>query len=326
MHRYVLMGFSEVLAGLPRILSLERKIRTLLRRGEIDLFMPVDYPGLNLRLARYAHRHGVPVLYFISPQVWAWGGWRVARMRGSIDRMALILPFEEEIYRRAGIPAIFVGHPLLDEIDPPPEPKEAPAADEPFNVVIFPGSRMQEVRRMLPPLLGAVGRLRERFPRAVFRLGLAPLIDETDVGLPRAMRQYVKPTRDGVAALGDASLVLAVSGTVTLQSAVSGTPTVVCYRTSTFTYLLGRLLVKIPWIAMPNVLARDAIVPELIQKNATAERIAAEAEALLLDGKRYRLVSERLLALRDRLGKPGGARRVAEAALAMGAGKNGGAS
>jgi lipid-A-disaccharide synthase len=323
MHRYVLMGFAEVIAGLPRILSLEGKIRALLRSGGIDLFMPVDYPGLNLRLARYARRHGVPVLYFISPQVWAWGGWRVARMRGSIDRMALILPFEEEIYRRAGIPASFVGHPLLDEVAAPPMPKEAPGVDDAFTVVIFPGSRMQEVSRLLTPLLGAAERLHERFPRAVFKLGLAPLIDGKDIELPRAVRPYVEPTRAGVAALRDASLVLAVSGTVTLQSAISGTPTVVCYRTSTFTYLLGRLLVKIPWIAMPNVIAREAIVPELIQKEATAERIASAAAALLLDPERYRRVSERLLALRDRLGEPGGSLRVARAALSLAAGGNG---
>jgi lipid-A-disaccharide synthase len=147
MYRYAFMGFAEVLSGLPRVLALERRIRSLLRGGGIDLFMPVDYPGLNLRLARYAHRHGVPVLYFVSPQVWAWGDWRIARMRGSIDLMASILPFEEKIYRRAGIPALFVGHPMCDEIAAPPRPKEAPRDDEVFSVVLFPGSRAQEVAR-----------------------------------------------------------------------------------------------------------------------------------------------------------------------------------
>jgi lipid-A-disaccharide synthase len=322
MHRYVFMGFAEVLANLPRILALERRIRSLLRSGRVDLFMPVDYPGLNLRLARYAHRHGVPVLYFISPQVWAWGKWRVERMRGSIDLMALILPFEEEIYRRAGIPAAFVGHPLLDEIDAANLPKEVPAANEPFTIVLFPGSRRQEVSRMLPPLLGAAGRLRARFPRAAFMLGIAPLMDEGDIHIPAAMRSYVKPTRAGLNALQEASLVIAVSGTVTLQSAISGTPTVVCYRTSAFTYLIGRLLVRIPWIAMPNILAGDRIVPELIQRDATAERIAAEAENLLLDAGRYRRVSERLLVLRDRLEGRGGAARVAEIALGMASGRS----
>lgn len=321
MRRYAFMGFAEVLSGLPRVLALERKIRALLRGGEIDLFMPVDYPGLNLRLARYAHRCGVPVLYFISPQVWAWGGWRVARMRGSIDLMALILPFEERIYRRAGIPALFVGHPACDEIAAPSAPKEAPAADEPFSIVIFPGSRAQEVRRLLPPLLGAAEILHERFPHVSFKLGLAPLLDEGDVPVPPAMRAYVAVTRDGVAELQDAALVLAVSGTVTLQSAISGTPIVVCYKTSAFTFHLGRMLVSIPWIAMPNVLLGRYVVPELIQGDATAERIADEARSLLLDADRYRRTAGELLDLRRLLHGPGGASRVARVAACMAAGK-----
>lgn len=322
MRRYAFMGFAEVLAGLPRVLALERRIRSLLRGGAIDLFMPVDYPGLNLRLARYAHGHGVPVLYFISPQVWAWGGSRVKRMRGSIDLMALILPFEEKIYRRAGIPALFVGHPMCDEIAAPPGPKEAPRADEPFSVVLFPGSRAQEVARLLPPLLGAAGRLHERFPRAVFKLGLAPLIDERDIPVPREMRDYVEITRDGVAELPGAALVLAASGTVTLQSAISGTPTVVCYKTSPFTFCVGRMLVKIPWIAMPNVLAGRRLVPELIQGDATAERIARESMGLLLDGKRYRRVAGDLLAIRQLLRGPGGAARVAGLGAGMARGES----
>jgi lipid-A-disaccharide synthase len=317
MHRYAFMGFAEVLAGLPRILALESRIRALLGSGDVDLFMPVDYPGLNLRLARYARKHGVPVLYFISPQVWAWGGWRISRMRGSIDLIALILPFEEEIYRRAGIPAAFVGHPMLDEIEAPPGPKKVPGADEPFSIVLFPGSRSQEVRRMVPFLLGAAELLHARFPRASFTLGLAPLIDEHDVPLTPEMRSYVEITRNGVAALREASLVLAVSGTVTLQAAISGTPTVVCYKTSAFTFCLGRLLVKIPWIAMPNVLAGRAIVPELIQGRATPGRVAGEACKLLLDGERYRRVSEELLSLRAMLAGPGGAAGVAAMAAAM---------
>ncbi len=321
MHRYAFMGFAEVLAGLPRILELERRIRALLGSGDIDLFMPVDYPGLNLRLARYAKKHGVPVLYFISPQVWAWGGWRISRMRGSIDLIALILPFEEKIYRGAGIPSVFVGHPMLDEIEAPPYPKKAPGSDEPFSIVLFPGSRRQEVTRMAPLLLGAAELLHARFPRAAFTLGLAPLIDARDVSLPLEMRSYVTMTQNGVAALPEASLVLAVSGTVTLQAAISGTPAVVCYKTSAFTFCLGRLLVRIPWIAMPNVLAGRAIVPELIQGRATPGRIAGEACKLLLDGERYRRVSGELLSLRAMLEGPGGAARVAAMAAAMSRGE-----
>lgn len=174
---------------------------------------------------------------------------------------------------------------------------------------------------MVPLLLGAAAILHARFPRAAFTLGLAPLIDERDVPVPTEMRSYVEMTQNGVAALREASLVLAVSGTVTLQAAISGTPTVVCYKTSAFTFCLGRLLVKIPWIAMPNVLAGRAIVPELVQGRATPGRIAGEACKLLLEVERYRRVSEDLLSLRAMLAGPGGAARVAAMAAAMSEGK-----
>jgi lipid-A-disaccharide synthase len=319
MHRYAVMGFFEVLAKLPRFVALERRLRMLIAGG-VDLFIPVDYPGMNLRLAGYARRKGTPVMYFISPQVWAWGMWRMRKMRRSIDLMVAILPFEEELYRRAGIPATFVGHPLVDEIDAPAAPKEIPGSGEAFTVVCFPGSRRQEVERILPPMLGAVRIIRERFPQATFRIGLAPLINEGSIRLPHDMRSYLDVTGDGIAELRDASLVLAASGTVTLQTALTGTPTVVLYRTSPFTYLLGKLLVRVDSIAMPNVLSGRRIIPELIQGDATPQRIAGEAVSLLLDGDRYRRISADLLALRSRLRRDGGMQRVSEIALRMAGG------
>jgi len=322
MDRYAVMGFSEVLSSLPRFLALERKLKAVIESGGISLFMPVDYPGLNLRLARTACKAGVPVLYFISPQVWAWGRWRVNRMRGVVDMMAVILPFEERIYKKAGIPVIFAGHPMLDEIDAPDEPKVPPSRGDSFDIVLFPGSRRQEVGRLLPPMLGAVRILKDTFPGASFKIGAAPLIDRRELRIPADLKEYVTLSEDGVADLEGASLVLAASGTVTLQAAISGTPMVVSYRTSLFTYLLGRLLVRLPWIAMPNVLAGRRLVPELIQADATDVRIAEEAAALLLDGDRYRRVSKELLGLRDRLKGMGCAAAVADTALRMAGGEN----
>lgn len=317
MAEYAFMGFSEVVTHLPKVFALERKIKKLLRSGRIDLFMPVDYPGLNLRLARYAKAAGVPVLYFVSPQVWAWGGWRVKRMKEIVDLMTVILPFEEEIYRRAGIPVVFVGHSALDEIEAPALPKEAPQEKQPFNILLFPGSRQQEVARMLPPLIEASLILKRRFPQARFRLGLAPLIEEETLDIPLDVRAFIEITRRGVDELTDAALVLAASGTVTLLTAISGTPMVVFYKTTMFTYLLGRLLVKIPWIAMPNVLAGERLVPELVQGDATPARIADEAAALLGSGNRYRELSSNLIGLRERLRGSGGAVRVADVAVRM---------
>jgi lipid-A-disaccharide synthase len=317
LERYAVMGFLEVFARLPRFISLERSIARLLSSGAVDLFIPVDYPGLNLRLAGRARSSGVPVLYFISPQVWAWGGWRVRRMKSSVNLMAVILPFEAPIYEKAGIPVMACAHPMLDEIAAPSSPKEAPGAGDLFTVLLFPGSRKQEFERMFPVLLGAARVLRERFPRAEFLVGLAPLIEDCTGRIPGDMRSYVRSTRAGIEGLESASLVLATSGTVTLQSALSGTPTVVLYRTSPVTYALGRLLVRIPWIAMPNVLAGEKIIPELIQGDATPKRLAEEAASLLGDGERYRRTSAALIALRGKLCAPRGVPDLADVALKM---------
>ena len=318
--RFAFMGFAEIVAGLPRILSLERKMKRLLKSGGIDLFLPVDYPGFNLRLAASARRYGVPVLYFISPQVWAWGGWRVRRMRRLIDLMAVIIPFEKEIYDRAGIPAIFVGHPGVGEIHAPDTPKETPRADGEVTVLLFPGSRSQEVERMLPVLFDAVRIMRRSIPRIRFVLGLAPLIDGRVIDMPSDLEELVEISREGLKLLEDASLAIAASGTVTLQCALSGTPMVVLYKTSKATFCIGRRLVSIPWIAMPNVLAGKHLVPELIQDAATPEAIASEAISVLGDPERYRNISEELLRLRVLLGGQG-PRLVAEVALRMAEGE-----
>jgi lipid-A-disaccharide synthase len=318
--RFAFMGFAEIIAGLPRILSLERKLKRLLKDGSIDLFLPVDYPGFNLRLAASARRYGVPVLYFISPQIWAWGGWRVRRMRRFIDLMTVIIPFEKEIYDRAGLPTLFVGHPGVGEIPAPDTPKEVPPADGDVTVLLFPGSRRQEVERMLPVLFGAARIMRSGIPRIRFVLGLAPLIEGDVIEVPSDLAGIVEVSGEGLGLLEGASLAIAASGTVTLQCALSGTPMVVLYKTSRATYCIGRRLVTIPWIAMPNVLAGKRLVPELIQDAATPEAIASQAIAILGDPERYRNLSDELLRLRVLLGGRG-PRLVAEVALRMAGGE-----
>ncbi|MDD3642765.1 MAG: lipid-A-disaccharide synthase [Candidatus Krumholzibacteria bacterium] len=318
--RFNFMGFTEIVRGLPRIARLERSLGRLISGGGIDLHIPVDYPGLNLRIAARARSGGVPVLYFISPQVWAWAGWRTARMRRAIDLMAVILPFEVGYFRNAGIPVFFAGHPMASEIDPPAAPKEAPNPEQAFEVLLFPGSRRQEVRRHAKPMLDAARLLRGRFPRARFIIGRAPLIDEQDLAVPPGMREYVSVAERGDSMLPRAALAIAASGTATLQAALSGTPPVVVYRTSTPTYLLARALVRIPWIAMPNVLAAETIVPELIQGGASPERIAEAAAGILGGPDRYRDLSRRLIGLRSALERPGGIDALARIALEMAGG------
>ena len=314
---YAFMGFSEIVSGLPKIRWLERKLGDLLSGGEIDLYIPVDYPGMNLRIAAKAKGRGVPVLYFISPQVWAWAGWRTRKMKKVVDLMAVILPFEVDYYRKRGIPVFFAGHPMLEEIDAPSGTKQAPGMDEPFDILLFPGSRRQEVTNHLEPLLGAARKLHDGWPRARFRLGAAPLIEDGLLAIPEDMKEYMTITRKGTEELAGAGLVIASSGTVTLQTAMSGTPMVVIYRTSALTYLLARTMVTIPWIAMPNVLAGETVVPELIQADVVPGRIAAEADLILGDGKRYGEISGRLLSLRNSLRRENGMDHLAERALAM---------
>jgi lipid-A-disaccharide synthase len=212
---------------------------------------------------------------------------------------------------------------MLEEILAPPRPKEAPGPETPFTALLFPGSRRQEFDRMFPVFREAARRIRERFPKAAFAVGLAPLIPDDAAPVPRDMEAYLRATRNGVGELGAASLVLAASGTVTLQCALSGTPMVVSYRTSPVSFAIGKSLVKIPWIAMPNVLGRRRIVPELIQSAATPERIAEEAVSVLGDPARYRSMSADLISLRRLLEGPGGVNRIAAIALRMAAGENG---
>jgi lipid-A-disaccharide synthase len=318
---YAFMGFSEIITGLPRIRRLEKDLGDLLAGGGIDLFIPVDYPGFNMRMARRAKDLGIPVLYFISPQVWAWAGWRTKRMRKVVDLMAVILPFEVEYYRRRSIPVFFAGHPMVDEISSPPGPKQAPDEGEHIRILLFPGSRRQEVARHIGPMLGAARALKKEWPRCSFRLCAAPLIDEKFLEVPGDMRDYVTITREGVEELGAASLVVASSGTVTLQTALSGTPMVVVYRTSWPTYLLARSMVRLEFIAMPNILAGGKLVPELIQGGAEASNIAEEAGAILSNGERYTKISAGLLSLRESLTRPGGLDRLSGIALEMAGGE-----
>ncbi|MBU8920457.1 MAG: lipid-A-disaccharide synthase [Bacteroidales bacterium] len=317
LEEFAFMGFAEIVSGIPRIIALENKLKKILREEKIDLYIPVDYPGMNLRIAGYARSRGVPVLYYISPQVWAWGGWRIGRIRRSVDLMAVILPFEEKFYRDQNIPVYCAGHPMLDEIPSPGGPKRLPESGGEIKIVLYPGSRRQEMERVFPAILGAVGIIASKIPEARFVLGLAPIFEESEIDIPPALKGRVTISRHGVSELDSATLAIATSGTVTLQAALSGTPTIVVYRTSGFTYTLGKMLVRIPHIAMPNVLGEKEIVPELIQDEVTPEKIAAEALKLLSDSRKYSEISMEQLALRELLYKENGLEKLAHKAIEL---------
>lgn len=310
------MGFAEVVRHLPFFLRLERRVVALLEEGGVDLVLPIDYPGFNLRIMRAAHRRGIPVLYYIAPQVWAWKARRAARLAREADRVAVILPFEVEFLARWGARAVFVGHPLLDEEHPPPDPRgfarqHGLDPDRPI-LALFPGSRRQEVDRHLAPFVAAAGRVRERFPELQPVVGRAPSLDAgilADAGLP------VVPDFRGL--LRVARVALVKSGTTTLEAALAGVPFVTAYRTSALTWWLARRLVKVDHIALANLVAGARVVPEILQDGATPEALAAALLPLVEEGPERARMLEGLAGIRASLGSPGAADRVAELAAAL---------
>jgi lipid-A-disaccharide synthase len=307
------MGFVEVVRHLRFFRKLARRVRGLLASGEIDLMIPIDYPGFNMRMAKSAHGLGVPVLYYIAPQVWAWKRWRAAQLARDADHVAVILPFEVDIFRGAGADVTFVGHPLVDALareGPNAWPLDARIDPNRPLLALFPGSRKQEVERHLEPFVGAALRLRADRPDLQIAVAqapsLAPLrVDTSDVLVVDGAR--------GVLRAADAAIVK--SGTSTLEATLAGTPFVCAYRTHPFTFAVARRVVKVDHIALANLVAGERVVPELLQDRVTAESLAAEVGPLLDrdNADRARMV-ESLAAVRERLGTPGAAGRVAEIA------------
>ncbi|HUD70604.1 MAG TPA: lipid-A-disaccharide synthase [Dongiaceae bacterium] len=291
-----------------------------------DLAILIDYPDFNLRVARRCRRAGVPVLYFISPQVWAWRRGRVRTMRGRIDRMLCILPFEEPIYRAAGVPATFVGHPLLDQVAASRTPAQERSrlgldAKRPL-VALLPGSRRNEIAAHLDPLLGAAAILHEEFRDLQFVMPVAPTLDRgaLEARIAKVAGRGPRPrlvTDDRYDAVAAADAAVVASGTATLETALLGVPMVIVYRMNPLTYVLARLLTRLPHIGMPNLIAGRRVVEELVQRDCAPAPIAAAVRRLLTDPAAAGAARAGLAEVRGRLGSPGAIDRVAAAAWDM---------
>jgi lipid-A-disaccharide synthase len=304
---YAVIGFTGILASLPRYYRLERRLKSLI--ASADVFVAVDYPGLNLRLCAAARALGKPVLYYIAPQVWAWGAGRVERMKRTVDRVAVVLPFEADIYRRAGVPVEFVGHPFVTDHE---LPDPLPDSERDW-VALLPGSRPSEVDTILPVLLEVAELLAARRPGLGFAIGKSPVVDaELYARHLRATPLRVELRDDAVEVMARARAALVASGTATLQAALLETPLAIVYRTGAMNFALAKRLVKIPHVGLVNVLLGGEVAPEFVQGNARPERIAASVERVLDDAGCRRAMVERFRALRDHLGRGGGSARVAE--------------
>ena len=322
-HEVSVMGLTEVVPKLRRILHvMERLVRAAARRRPVCAVL-VDIPDFNLRLARALKRLGIPVAYYISPTVWAWRRGRVAQVEERVDRMLCILPFEEPFYRAAGVAARYVGSPVLDQLPPSASPGEfrSRLGLEPSRptLALLPGSRMTEIRRILPAMAGAARLLAAERPGLQVVVPVAPGIPREEVERHFAGSGVAPALVEGHApeAVGASDVAVVASGTATLEAGLMGRPFVVVYRVSSLTYAVGRLLVRVRHVALPNLLAGRQVVPELLQGDMTPRRIAQELRRLWEPGpERDRMVRD-LAEVRGTLGPPGAAARAAEAVLEL---------
>jgi lipid-A-disaccharide synthase len=306
------MGLAEVVRELPRLLALSRRVRRAAVALRPDVAVLVDSPDFNLPLARVLRHAGIPVLVYISPQLWAWRAGRVRRIRRDVRRVLCILPFEVPFYERHGVAAEYVGHPLIDELAPV---LEAPPAVDPESIAILPGSRWHEVEALLPAMLGAGAALAAARPSLRVRLIVAPGLSlERMRGLLGAHADAVElVTEDRHQRLASCAAAMVASGTATLECALLGVPMVVGYRLHPLTYQLARRLVKVPFVSLVNLTAGERVVPELVQHDFTEGSLGREVRRLL--GPDGAAVREGLREVRRRLGEPGASERAARAVL-----------
>jgi lipid-A-disaccharide synthase len=320
------VGFTEVIFKISHLLRAYQKIKAVLWKSKPDLIILIDYPDMNLLLARVAHKAKVPVLYYISPQVWAWRSGRVKKIAHYVDRLAVILPFEVEFYKSYNIKVEFVGHPLLDRIKEGTREGQTPPLVHSSNqtlIGLFPGSRPAEIKSILPPMLETAARLTRKYGQRVrFILPVANTLDSKPI--QEKIRPYQESgvslelaSEDSQKTLGRCHLAIVASGTVTLEAAILGVPILIVYKVSPVNYWIARHLIDVPYVGLVNWVAGEKIIPEYIQNEAVPEAITEGVRNYLEDPGYYQNIRNELLKVGEKLGQPGASMRVAQMAREM---------
>ncbi len=307
------VGISEVLEKLPALARARSALVACARRERPDAAILIDFPDFHGFLARKLARLGIPLIYYVSPQVWAWRRGRARAIARRARRIITLFPFEAEIYNRLGADAVWAGHPLVDDVREGLEkPSPLPPGRRP-RLLLLPGSRTAELRRHWLPMSRAAARLARRFDLDLIAIRATGLPDQLFAG---AAESGIMVADSGMhALLATADLAFVASGTATLEAALCGAPMVVVYKTSRASFAVGKLLVRVPWISLVNIVAGEKVVTELLQDEVNAERLESEGAALLESPERSRRMREGLARVCERLGPPGGSERAADAVL-----------
>lgn len=308
------VGISEVVKKLAVIWAVFRRLTKYLKQARPDVLILIDYPEFNFMLARVAHKAGIPIAYYISPQVWAWRSGRVHAIRRLVDKMIVIFPFEREFYAHHGVDVEWVGHPLVDSVQASLDRAEFCRQQrlDPARPILglLPGSRESEVSRLLPVMLKATDQILAQLPETQCVLPVASSLRQSPLlaNVPPSIRTVQRQPYNTINA---ADLIITASGTVTVETAILETPMIITYIVSPSTYFLGKRFINVPFIGMVNLIAGKAVAPELIQEAATPDRIAAEALALLRSPDTLAAMQADLRRVHQKLGEPGAPDRAA---------------
>ncbi len=311
-----IMGALEVARALPKFLRVFRRLRDAARERKPDLVVLIDWPEFNLRLAKKLHRDGHRIIYYISPQIWAWRGYRIRAIRRYIERMLVILPFEKDYYQQHGVEVDYVGHPLLDSVRVTATREEFCSRHQldPLRpiVALLPGSRHSELKYILPPLLDAAKRLDQSHPHLQFVLPLALTVQREEIeSQTRSINNLHLIEQDTYNAIAAADLAVVASGTATLETAIVGTPLIIVYRASRLNWRIFHPMINVPFVGMPNLIAGREIAPEMLQDDLNGPALAERIASLLADDRKRARMRDDLAKVRQALGAANASERAA---------------